>query len=29
MYRLARIDLEPVSSMRSGATTILRFRVRS
>jgi dihydrofolate reductase len=25
---LARIDLEPVSSMRSGAVTILRFRVR-
>src|SRR5215469_16589053 len=26
--RLPRIDLEPVSSMRSGAVTILRFRVR-
>ena len=26
---LARIDLEPVSSTRSGAVTILRFRVRS
>ena len=25
---LARIDLEPVSSTRSGAVTILRFRVR-
>jgi len=25
---LARIDLEPISSMRSGAVTILRFRVR-
>ncbi len=25
---LARIDLEPVSSARSGAVTILRFRVR-
>jgi riboflavin biosynthesis pyrimidine reductase len=25
---LARIDLEPVSSRRSGAVTILRFRVR-
>ena len=25
---LPRIDLEPVSSMRSGAVTILRFRVR-
>jgi hypothetical protein len=24
---LARIDLEPVSSTRSGAVTILRFRV--
>ena len=26
---LARIDLEPVSSTRSGAVTILRFRVRN
>ena len=26
---LARIDLEPVSSTRSGAVTILRFRVRT
>jgi len=25
---LTRIDLEPVSSTRSGAVTILRFRVR-
>jgi hypothetical protein len=25
---LARIDLEPVSSTRSGAVTLLRFRVR-
>ena len=25
---LAKIDLEPVSSTRSGAVTILRFRVR-
>ncbi len=25
---LARIDLEPVSSTRSGPVTILRFRVR-
>jgi hypothetical protein len=25
---LGRIDLEPVSSTRSGADTILRFRVR-
>jgi dihydrofolate reductase len=25
---LARTDLEPVSSARSGAVTILRFRVR-
>ena len=25
---LARIDLEPVSTMRSGGVTILRFRVR-
>jgi riboflavin biosynthesis pyrimidine reductase len=25
---LVRIDLEPVSSTRSGAVTILRFRVR-
>ena len=26
---LARIDLEPISSTRSGAVTILRFRVRT
>jgi len=25
---LARIDLEPISSKRSGAVNILRFRVR-
>jgi len=25
---LARIDLEPLASTRSGAVTILRFRVR-
>jgi hypothetical protein len=26
---VARIDLEPLSSTRSGAVTILRFRVRN